>query len=158
MWLILVQVLICDYLASLNICISLSHLEINHLKCFLSLSNFLFHLFLLSLVLHLLPISQAKKGCPLSFGVPSKPRISFGKAREVSGRCQASTCNLQNSVYVDSAQIQTKFWFFKLAHLFSKFIPGEGRDYLALDLYPFRQILSLSIYFDLLKLNSLNVN
>ena len=57
---------------------------------------------------------------------------------------------------MDFAQIQANFCISQVTQLFSKLIPGEGRDYLPIDLYPFRQILSLNIYFDLLKLNDLN--
>ena len=90
--------------------------------------------------------------------MPSKPRIKNVKPREVTGRCRATTNSLQHSDSVDSAQLQAIFLFFKVIQLVSKLKPSEGRDYLDLDLYPFRQILFLSIYFDLLKLNALNVN
>ena len=57
---------------------------------------------------------------------------------------------------MDSAQIQAIFCISYIAQLFSKLILGGGRDYLATDLSPFRQIISISIYFVLLKLNDLN--
>ena len=58
--LILVQVLICGSLISLKpmyISLSLRDKSFGMISLSLSLSNFLFHLFLLSLVLHILPIS-----------------------------------------------------------------------------------------------------
>ena len=125
MWLILVQVLICG----LNICLSLSHLEINHLDAFsLSLTfSFIFSFSLLFFISfpspshlpHVLHISKAifiKLVCLLISGLRNlnlEKRLGAPKLRRATYRFKS----------VDFAQTlypKEIFWNFKVCLLFSK--------------------------------------